>query len=330
MPRTAETVENNLGSMREMLEKITAAMRSQNTHMNDVLTNINEGYRSLRTVSDEQSESIYALHDPVKAISTDLKFFTGEEGSEYSFDDFSELFEIIAKAHGWGAAKRLNMLPAYLRRGALLTYNNLAAEDKTSYERLKLCLKYRLLPVESSRFAMLKLQKRAQREFEPVSQFAYDLQKLVQTAYKHLGEQPVAEMLLYNFIDKLRPDLRKYICMFEPKTFEDALTRAKKLEANNLLSGGTAEVTRQVNHISSSLDESRRAACDWESNLVERLAEKLKIPYQNRENFRGREDFNHGTSNWEGQYSGEYYTGDYSSGEQCNVNDSGYSAQGVG
>ncbi len=218
-------------------------------NLNRNTADVNLALRGLQGQMQRQGNRIRDDLNPVPgltpAASRELESYDGRLG--VLFSDWLERFTVVAEAQGWNAERRCNVLPVYLKGAAYTAWKNMPAIDKIDYNRLRQGLLERLQPAYATRFIQKEFSARRQRTDEPVIEFAYELERLVNAGFPNLPEQNKNEFLLTNFIDKLNQQLKTLVMLFDPATFVLAREKAQQIEQNQKLAQNSVAVNSLLN-----------------------------------------------------------------------------------
>ncbi len=162
-----------------------------------------------------------------------LSRFSGERPDQ---DDGPELFicefERHAQLAGWtGKVKRLQF-EVHLTGRALKTYDSLPVESRRNYESAKEAWQGKMQPVRLESYRRSQFNSRRQQQDESVSDFALDLQRLMEKAYArhNLDSELRDKILLGQFEQGLLTTWKRHL-KYPLETFEDALQQARLAEA---------------------------------------------------------------------------------------------------
>lgn len=217
-------------SVEEQLAQVSLAVRAQADDINGALSEVGAAYQSLSTAQSERSNLLFSLQQQVQEKSVELDTYSGSS-SDVTFDEFIARFELVAAANSWNPNKKKAILPLYLTKNAYQAFQATNERDRQTYDSLKEALRRKLHLPETALLAAEKLSTRRQRVGERVDDYAYDIRRLANSAYSHLGEQALNYFKLQAFLRNLAPYLRMWIVSSEAANFEEALQKARKLEA---------------------------------------------------------------------------------------------------
>uniref|UniRef100_A0A183BUT1 Uncharacterized protein n=1 Tax=Globodera pallida TaxID=36090 RepID=A0A183BUT1_GLOPA len=240
-----------------------------------------------------------------------LPFPTLYDGSE-DFQQYLKNFNTLATAHSWPPARCTQILPLYLRGAAKAVYEGLCDAERTNWMSLVDALAGKLKRMSSSLTARQKLAQRKQRPGETLEEFAQAVSELVARAYPdHSLEMNLAALNLgahendvkrenenrlqlfrsgiardffrANMLSQLK---EKALYMEEPKTLEEALTQAKRIEQvqGSLMEdiwkqaqGTKAEIAlAEVNAVRTELNELRERQKGWDDQRQPKPSDKQK------------------------------------------------------
>ncbi|MCP4487951.1 MAG: hypothetical protein GY820_11620 [Gammaproteobacteria bacterium] len=163
------------------------------------------------------------------------------------FDDWLSLFLRVKEAYNWNDAKALRILPAYLRGNAADLYAELTADQKSTLEELTTNLRSALEPDEMARITQNKLVKRRMRPYETIVEFAAEIQRLVKSAYRKLPAEVQATLMRDHFIEKVIPEIKRYLLLLDPQDFATAKRKAMQIETqyNSVIEKDEEEVSTE-------------------------------------------------------------------------------------
>ena len=127
---------------------------------------------------------------------------------------------MYAKFHRWSDEEYRQAFPLSLTGTAEIWYSTL---DKsfTSFEQLAKLFQDRFLSPTSNWVLRQQLGQRKQASNESLNEYSADIRRRCQRLGIPIGEQ------LHYFIQGLRPDLRDYVILQQPKSLEDAENAAR-------------------------------------------------------------------------------------------------------
>ena len=158
---------------------------------------------------------------------------------EESFLEFLDDFEMVAHIEGWDAARKVRMLPGYLREAAERKYLELPQPTRDDWALLRQALTDTFLSPSTTALFHLALSTWTQEPGESVTTYATDVEQLVQNAYPTVPTQHRLPYLHTAFMTGLRPDMKLHVLTTQPTaTYEQAFSLAKNFEFGRKLYGG--------------------------------------------------------------------------------------------
>ena len=145
--------------------------------------------------------------------------FTGTTANNI-FLDWIESFDRIAAHNVWNDQKQLQVIPVYLKNGALNFYRSLPEQTKTDVNLLKAALRDRYHTQD--RLYDMRAKLRELRQGSSLETYINDLNTLA----RHL-ELPEQQKIDY-FIFGLKSKLKQALLIRQPQTYDDAVTFAKR------------------------------------------------------------------------------------------------------
>ena len=145
--------------------------------------------------------------------------FTGTTANNI-FLDWIESFDRIAAHNVWNDQKQLQVIPVYLKNGALNFYRSLPEQTKTDVNLLKAALRDRYHTQD--RLHDMRAKLRELRQGSSLETYINDLNTLA----RHL-ELPEQQKIDY-FIFGLKSKLKQALLIRQPQTYDDAVTFAKR------------------------------------------------------------------------------------------------------
>ncbi|CAC5372724.1 unnamed protein product [Mytilus coruscus] len=172
-------------------------------------------------------------------------------------DSWLKNFDRIATANEWSRERKSNTLPAFLR------------------DRKDLCPRNYNHCITVTFF-------RQDNEGQNVEDFASEINKLATRAYSDMKRDQKDVLIKEHFIQGLKQDIKRFVILSNPTTFEEAFRSAKREECNNTLTNR---------------DRQTVAACAISNNNLEDnikyLSEQMKVLAMQMNNIptRGRGGF---------------------------------------
>lgn len=204
------------------------------------------------------------------------------------FDAWIKNFDRIAKANGWSKEKRCITIPAFLRDRAAEHYESLEEDAKDDYDILCESLRERFIPKELQTLYYSNLFGCKQKDQQSVDDYASEITKLTSRAYVEMPKRQKEILTKEHFVQGLNPDLKRFVLMSNPKTFEEAFRHAKREECHNAL-------TRpQARTMAAACEEDRTSRLE---KSVEELAVQLSAMATNLNHITSPTNFNRGNRN---------------------------------
>ena len=144
-------------------------------------------------------------------------------------------FKLCAEINGWNEAQRCQQLAVSLRGRAQRIFLSLNEAEKGTFEALEEALRSRIQPDQQRKIHRITFASRKRLRGENLVDLATSLRQLASLAYG--GRDPVfiEEELVDQFVKALDTrDLRVGVSQGDPKTLDDAVKMALKLESIHL------------------------------------------------------------------------------------------------
>ncbi|MCP4458714.1 MAG: hypothetical protein GY816_11925 [Cytophagales bacterium] len=220
--RDQRNLRNNVTTLTTELAGLTTSINAQRTEIN----------QNFRTLEDRlhQVEAPQMLNLTGGRSTDSLTTYDGDT----DFDDWLSLFNRVKEAYNWSDARALKILPAYLRGNAADLYNELTDNQKTTIGELITNMRAALEPEEMARITQSKLIKRRMQPFESVVDFASSIQRLVKSAYRKLPAEAQDTLMLNHFIERIRPKIKRFLLLMDPKDYQTAKRKAIQIESHNM------------------------------------------------------------------------------------------------
>ena len=176
----------------------------------------------------------FVRHDTpgVKSQVTPSKFY-GEVGED--FESWIKTFERISRANRWRDDRKAEMLPAFLRGRAADFFEDLDSSVQDDFDYVVRRLKERFCPKELERMYYSELFQRKQLLGESVEDYGNAILKLARRAHGGVPQDEHDRLAMEHFLQGLRPNLRRFVMMSDPQSFEQAFRIAKREECNERL-----------------------------------------------------------------------------------------------
>ncbi|CAC5358209.1 unnamed protein product [Mytilus coruscus] len=197
-------------------------------------------------------------------------------------DSWLKNFDRIATANDRSRERKSNTLPAFLGDRAAEFYESLEDDEKEDIATLCESLRKRFMPKELQSLYYSNPFQARQREGQNVEDFASEINKLATRAYSDMKRDQKDVLIKEHFIQGLKQDIKQFVMLSNPTTFEEAFRSAKREECNNTLTNR---------------DRQTVAACAISNNNLEDnikdLSEQMKVLAMQMNNIptRGRGGF---------------------------------------
>eukprot|EP00794_Sanderia_malayensis_P004981 gene4981-biopygen4043 len=132
------------------------------------------------------------------------------------FASWLRQFECCAAANGWDNARRLAILPAYLRGPAATYYYSLAAAQKNTYAALTTHLRDALCPAVDREKYFAEFERRFLRPHEDPSLFLWELQELLTKVDPEMANEAREALVGRQFMKGLPSDIRLRLLEHNP------------------------------------------------------------------------------------------------------------------
>lgn len=114
-------------------------------------------------------------------------------------------------------------------------YESLDDDLKDDYRSVCDSLRERFIPKELQSLYYSNLFGYRQAEIQTVDDYAANITKLTTRAYMDMPRRQKETLTKEHFIQRLRPEIKRFVLLSNPKTFEEAFRHAKREECNNSL-----------------------------------------------------------------------------------------------
>lgn len=212
-------------------------------------------------------------------------------------DSWLKNFDRIAIANEWNLEKKRTTLPAFLRDRAAEFYESLDEDIQDNYGDLCKALRNRFIPKELQSLYYSNLFQACQRDGQTVEDFASEINKLAVRAYSDMKREQKDVLIKEHFIQGLKQDIKRFVMLSNPSTFEEAFRSAKREECNNNLAKRKSESACALSENTlennvKELSEQVRALAIKVDNVSHRGNFQNRVPFRGR----GRVNFNRGRS----------------------------------
>lgn len=149
-----------------------------------------------------------------------------------SWPDFLLQFEMASKLNGWSEGEKLLCLGCSLKGVAQEALGDADINARESYKGLVGCLNERFGPEKQEDVFRALLRNRVQLTNESFPELAHAIRRLVKHTYPTAPYDMLTRMAKEHFIEAIgNPETRKWVCFREPKTLDDAVRMAIKVES---------------------------------------------------------------------------------------------------
>ena len=136
-------------------------------------------------------------------------------------------FEMVASYHQWPEERKALEMRTLLEGIAATWFIQQPEESKNNWSMLKSLMIGNFAHHDSTQTALQQLETIKQQQHEPVTQFAIRLQQLLTRANPTMPES----MKLFFLWPRLRPEIYRRVRDQGPKTFQEAILIAQRIEA---------------------------------------------------------------------------------------------------
>jgi hypothetical protein len=172
-----------------------------------------------------EDEDATTVQRPPRRSTLSVRFppFTGAENMEVWLNRFGD----IACRQQWTDEEKLDaILPKLQGAAGDFVFGQLPRATRSDFRLLVRELSSRFHKIENPKTFIAQFRCRYQKRSEPVEEFAADLKRLYDKAYKHRDEQTRQEDLLRKFLDGLEDEAAQFHVEYvkEPKSIDDAVS----------------------------------------------------------------------------------------------------------
>jgi hypothetical protein len=206
--------------------------------------------------------------------------FSGANPEE--FPSWLAKFEAISTAGGW-VAKRSSTLPAYLTQRAFQIYENLAVDEKDTYEHLTAALKKKLGLGEKKMAWKVQLRQARRSQDESLDKYVYRLHNLAKQAYPTAGDPERESHVNEQFILGQPRELQFDLLKGGDNTLDKNIEIAKLYEAASELAIGRKSVhtletvdLREEEHHESPAGKREKESSEASLQVMTALLQELK------------------------------------------------------
>ena len=228
-----------INSLLRAIEKNNADLAQSNRLFNNLQTSVNSLSSNVSAISTTSNSLLDYSYQK------DLQFYSGKLNDD--FEQWLELFELIASANEWEEQRKLKVLPAYLRGNALEQYRSLPHAAKLTYAALTANLKSKLKTPIGDKFKSAELHDRKQLPSETVADFYQVVKVLTRGAWPSFDDNTRDKLACDFFVNGLQMPLRRHVMKKQPPSLDEAKDFAEVAEAQNrLLSAETGAASNSA------------------------------------------------------------------------------------
>ena len=191
-------------------------------------------------------------------------------GDEDDVEEWFLSFERIGVLNHWTKITSGERLPIYLKEKVLNIWYNMPEDQRYNYDQVKTRILEKF-DMSSKASNAVKFYSRNQSKSESVHDYAGDLAK----AFRKMSKDNAAseDLLLEKFKDGLIPELKTFMSIADPKSYDDAVLLASKLEKSLVIK----EEVGTINHVEE--NNNNRSRGNYRNNQNYRN----RSPYQNNQ-----------------------------------------------
>ena len=170
-----------------------------------------------------------------------------------SWTDYLLYFEACAQVNGWNVEEMGKYLVVCLRGHAQLVLSGLPPADRMNYRQLVKCLNNRFSPEHETDFFKVQLRGRTRKSRESLPELAQDITRLVYKAYPRAPREVHDNLTLDYFVEAITDsELRWRVIQSNPKTLNDAVSVASRMEAFQMAEKQRTQQRRNVHMVTKS------------------------------------------------------------------------------
>lgn len=191
--------------------------------------------RRLEELERSESETTTTTTPSLTVVETNNSKAKPDNYSDGPWPEWINHFKLCADINKWNDTQRCQQLAVALRGRAQRIYFSLNDEEKASFEELEKALQSRLQPEQQRKIHKLTFNSRRRLKGETIIDLATNLRQLAVLAYSEKDSRFVEEEMVDQFIKALDTrELRVGVSQADPKTLDDAVKLALKLESIHL------------------------------------------------------------------------------------------------
>lgn len=195
-------------------------------------------------------------------------------------DSWIKDFDRIARANFWSDGRKCVTIPAFLRDQAADYYESLDDDLKDDYRSVCDSLRERFIPKELQSLYYSNLFGYRQAEIQTVDDYAANITKLATRAYMDMPRRQKETLTKEHFIQGLRPEIKRFVLLSNPKTFEEAFRHAKREECNNSLVDNSRTRVAAMSHEPKRTEELEKSIADLSAQVSVMATEIGRISSQ--------------------------------------------------
>jgi len=186
--------------------------------------NIERQLENLRVERESHERRMNALHQSCQETLQlrgifNLPVFSGDECEDVN--SFVNNYKRVSDLYEWPQDKRAKVLPLYLKGSAIIWYNSLPNVDSMNFDEIVAALSKHFSSAASQWRLRQLLNERKQKDCESLKSYSDDVRKQC----SRLNLSP--DECLSHFIKGLRADLKEYVVLQQPSSYEEAENLAK-------------------------------------------------------------------------------------------------------
>ena len=134
--------------------------------------------------------------------------------------EFFKKFELVCNSRDMDDDIKIKRLPLYFTGPAMLYYESLDAEVKSTYEGIKHAFIVQFGNLESKAVKLAKLHSMRQGETESVIAYTNRFEEVARRAYVGVPAETSNELILLQYQNSLLPHIKKYLLLRQPENLE--------------------------------------------------------------------------------------------------------------
>ncbi|RNA00591.1 Retrovirus-related Pol poly from transposon [Brachionus plicatilis] len=207
-------------------------------------------------------EEYFSNQDESKLSDHEMKFIENHQNHEifmdcdvldelkqnlYDVEEWFNQYDRIAYANEWSREEKGRKLPVWLKEKALNIWYDLEQMYKHNYEIVRKMIIDKM--DRSNNIAYLQeFFNRTQKNGESVDDYSRTLKKAYNKAFKASMSEDAYKALLGRFRTGIIPEIQSIMCTTEPKSYDEAVEIANKIERSLELKIDTMNINRVENH----------------------------------------------------------------------------------